>query len=456
MDLPDLGDSGLATMTPVQEKRTGATVMRNLRRAGMIVDDPLLTDYLNQLGYNLLSHHEKDNAAKFEFFLVNDPGINAFALPGGFIGVNYGLVRETQSESELASVLAHEIAHVTQRHYARAYSNQSGAELPVIAAIIAAIILGSQGNDLGQAALATVAASSAQSQINFTRQNEYEADRIGISILSDAGYDPEKMASFFEKLDKESRLSGINVPEFLRTHPVNENRIADARSRARLLPKSHYLDSLSYHLMRQRIVALASSDKQRSEKQYKVEVSQNEGEALTASRYGYVLNLMRQQKFNQAKNEIDVLLKHHPRSIAFLLAKAEIEYESKNTELAFKTYENALKIYPANASIMYDYISTLLKAKKYKQTDILLNNFLKVPATNPEFYKFQAETKSALDHPAESHEAMAEYYFQTGQFHQAVDQINLALKSNSNDFYTTSRLEARLAYIKEEIPKDEK
>ena len=454
LDLPDLGDSGLATMTPAQEQRTGSTVVRNLRRAGLIIDDPLLTDYLNQLGYTLLAHHEKDNQTQFKFFLVNDPGINAFALPGGYIGINYGLIRETESESELASVIAHEIAHVTQRHYARAYGTAGQSELPILAAIIAAIVLGSQGSQIGQAALASVAAGQAQSQINFTRQNEYEADRIGISILAEAGYDPEKMASFFEKLDKESRLYGVNVPEFLRTHPVNENRIADARGRAHLLPKSKIKDSLNYHLMRQRIVALASRDKQRSEKQFEEELANKTGNELTASRYGYVLNLMRLEKYTKANQEVSVLLKEHPHSIAFLLAKAEIEYSSKNTSAAFDTYKYALKLYPGNPSITYDYISTLLKAKKFQQADLLLNDFLKEPANNPEFYKFLAETKSALKQDAQSHEALAEYYYQQGQFHQAIDQINLALKSNSADFYTTSRLEARLAYIKEEIPRE--
>ena len=454
LDLPDLGDSGLATMTPAQEKRTGGTVMRNLRRAGLIVDDPLLTDYLNQLGYTLLSHHDKDNQTQFTFFLVNDPGINAFALPGGYIGINYGLIRETESESELASVIAHEIAHVTQRHYARAYGTSSQSELPILAAIIAAIVLGSQGSELGQAALASVAAASAQSQINFTRQNEYEADRIGIGILAEAGYDPEKMANFFEKLDRESRIYGVNVPEFLRTHPVNENRIADARSRARLLPKSNATDSLNYHLMRQRIVALASRDKQRSEKQFEEEITNKQGNALTASRYGYVLNLMRLEKYDQANTEISKLLKENPHSIAFLLAKAEIEFSSKNIDAAFNTYKQALKLYPSNPSITYDYISSLLKAKKFQQAETLLSDFLKEPANNPEFYKFLAETKSALKQSAQSHEAMAEYYYQTGQFHQAIDQINLALKSDSADFYTTSRLEARLIHIQEEIPRE--
>ena len=454
IDLPDLGDSGMASLTPAQERRTGSTVVRNLRRAGLIVDDPLLTDYLNQLGYTLLAHHDRDQQTQFSFFLVNDPGINAFALPGGYIGINYGLIRETESESELASVVAHEIAHVTQRHYARAYGASSQSELPILAALIAAIVLGSQGSELGQAALASVAAGQAQSQINFTRQNEYEADRVGINILAEAGFDPEKMANFFEKLDQESRLYGVNVPEFLRTHPVNENRIADARGRARLLPKSNATDSLNYHLMRQRIVALASRDKQRSEKQFEEDMTSRKGKALIASRYGYVLNLMRQEKYTQANQEISALLKKHPHSIAFLLAKAEIEFSAKNTSAALNTYKEALKLYPGNASITYDYVSTLLKAKKFQQAAIILNDFLKKPADNPEFYKFLAETRSALNQPAQSHEALAEYYYQTGQLHQAIDQINLALKSDSADFYTTSRLEARQILIREEIPRE--
>jgi len=454
LDLPDLGDGGLTTMTPAQEQRTGSTVVRNLRRAGLIVDDPLLTEYLNQMGYSLLAHHDKDNLTHFQFFLVNDPGINAFALPGGYIGVNYGLFRETESESELASVVAHEIAHVTQRHYARAYGSASKSELPVMAAIIAAIVLGSQGSQLGSAALASLAAGQAQSQINFTRQNEYEADRIGISILAEAGYDPEQMASFFEKLDKESRLYGVNIPEFLRTHPVNENRIADARGRARLLPKSKITDSLNFHLMRQRIVALASPDKLRSEKQFQEDLKTKTGNELTATRYGYVLSLMRLEKYAKANQEVAILLKEYPHGIAFLLAKAEIEYSLEQTNASLDTYKYALKLYPDNTPITYDYAGTLLKAKKYQQADLLLNDYLKEPASNPEFYKYLAETKSALKQDAQSHEALSEYYYQMGQFYQAIDQINLALKSKSADFYTSSRLEARLAYIKEEIPKD--
>jgi len=451
-DLPDLGTKGGAAVTPADEHRTGATVLRNLRHAGLIVDDPLLTDYLNQLGYQLLSQHQYESANQFYFFLVNDNSLNAFALPGGFIGINYGLFSRTESESELASVFAHEIAHVTQRHYARAYDIGSQSNLPILAALIAAIILGGQGNDIGEAALATAAAAQAQQQINFTRHNEQEADRIGIQILADANFNTEKMASFFDKIQRESRLYGINIPEFLRTHPVSAARIADARDRARHLPKNRVDESLDYQIMRHRIIALANPDKKHSLSSYQHALKTETGNQLVASQYGYTLSLIRLERYKQASQQIDGLLKQHPHRIAFLLAKAEIQAKSKKTNAAIKTYRRALGVYPGNESILHDYVDLLIQQKKYKQAKIELESLLKSSPKNPVFYKYMAATKAALNLTAESHEALADFYYQQGQFHQAIDQINIALKSVKNDFYATSRLEAKLLLIKEETP----
>lgn len=451
-NLPDLGTAGGGTITAADEHRTGATVVRNLRHAGLIVDDSLLTDYLNRLGYQLLSHHGYDSSNQFQFFLVNDKSINAFALPGGFIGINYGLFSETESESELASVFAHEIAHVTQRHYARAYDVGSQSNLPVLAAIIAAIVLGSQGSEIGEAALATAAAVQVREQINFTRHNEQEADRIGIQILSDSGFDPEKMASFFDKIERESRLYGINVPEFLRTHPVSASRIADARDRVRHLPKKRISESLDYHIMRHRIISLSHSDKNDNLKSYQQALKTETGDKLIASRYGYTLSLIRLEKFQEANQQIDGLLKQYPHKIAFLLAKADVQAKDKKTAAAIKTYRRALSIYPGNESILHGYIDLLIKQKNYKAAKKELESFLKTQPKNPVFYKYMAEAKAALKLTAESHEALAEFYYQRGQFHQAVEQINIALKSDKRDFYTTSRLEAKLRHIKEEIP----
>ncbi len=451
LNLPDLGGQGRSGLTAAEEYRTGASVLRNIRRAGLVVDDPILTDYLNEIGYRLLSHQDHGET-KFTFFLVNDKAINAFALPGGFIGINYGLFTQTDTESELASVFAHEIAHVTQRHYARAFDVGPTSSLPILAALIAAIVLGGNNNNVASAALATVAASQASRQINFTRHNEQEADRIGIQVLSDSGFNPERMATFFEKLERESRTYGLNIPEFLRTHPVSISRISDAKGRARHLPKTKDKDSLSYLLMRQRIVALASHDKRSNLTNYEQALKDKQGQELVAIRYGYVLSLLRLQRPNKARQQIDILIKAYPIRIAFLLAQAEVEIEAKKPERAIRIYQHALKLYPNNESILHDYVQLLVKQKQYPLALTTLNVFLKKSPRNPVFYKYLAKTLAALNQPAESHEALAEYYYQIGQFHQAVDQITIALKTSKNNFYSTSRLEAKLKIIQEETP----
>ncbi len=450
-NLPDLGGHGGSGITAADEYRTGASVLRNIRRAGMVVDDPIITDYLNEIGYRLLSHQEHGQT-KFTFFLVNDKSINAFALPGGFIGINYGLFTQTETESELASVFAHEIAHVTQRHYARAYDVGPVSNLPILAALIAAIVLGGQNQDLASAALATAAASQASKQINFTRHNEQEADRIGIQVLSDSGFNPERMATFFEKLERQSRTYGIDVPEFLLTHPVSVSRISDAKGRARHLPKVKDEDSVNYQLMRQRIIALANPNKHNNVKQFEEALTKKQGHELVAVRYGYVLSLLRTNQHEKARQQVDKLIKAYPLRIAFLLVQAEVEMEAKKPQRAIQIYQHALKLYPNNESIMHDYIEALLQQKQFSLALTTLNDFLKKSPKNPVFFKYLAKSRAALKQQTESHEALAEYYYQIGQFHQAVDQISIALKSSKDNFYATSRLEAKLKHIQEEIP----
>jgi len=450
--LPDIGLSGAAVLTPAEERRTGETVVRNIRRAGGILEDPLLTEYLNNLGYRLLAYADNPGLQPFQFFLVDDNSINAFALPGGFIGVNNGLLLATESESELASVLAHEISHVTQRHYARAYENASSNQIPVLAAVIAAIILGSKGNELGQAALTSAAAGSIQQQINFTRHNEEEADRIGIQMLAKANLDPAAMAVFFDKLEKQSRILGDSVPEFLRTHPVTTQRITDAQGRAAQLPKPKLQDDLSYRLMKQRLQVLTVSDPTEALQHYEQNFKSQPLNHLTVPlHYGYALLLTRLQKYSQADVEISRLLKQAPHRIAFLLARAEIQINSKRLDDALQTYESALKYYPSNSAITHDYVAALLQAQQAKRAKEVLSDYLKSPPVNPEFYQYLAQAESKLANPAGSHEAMAEYYYLLGQYHQALDQINLALKFPKLDFYTLSRLEARAQLVKQEI-----
>ncbi|MCG8378371.1 MAG: M48 family metalloprotease, partial [Proteobacteria bacterium] len=238
------------------ESQLGHAIMREIRRSGAVVEDPQITEYINDIGHRL-SAHTNDGDHNFTFFVVDDPNINAFALPGGYIGVHTGLIEATRSEDELAGVLAHEIAHVTQRHIARAIHANSRQNILTTALMLGAMILGAAGGDgdAVQGALAIAQGSAIQQQINFTRANEYEADRIGIDALADAGFDPYGMASFFEVMGRQQISSPeTRAPEFLRTHPVTTTRIAEARTRARDYPRVQSENTINYGIARARIL----------------------------------------------------------------------------------------------------------------------------------------------------------------------------------------------------------
>jgi len=454
--LPEIGDSGAAVVSPAQERHTGEAVVRNIRRAGGILEDPLATDYLNYLGYRLVSH--SDSTQKdFHFFIVNDGDINAFALPGGFIGVNYGLFLATKSESELAAVMAHEIAHVTQRHHARAYEEaQSASNIPVMAAIIAAIILGSQGSELGQAALTSLAAGNIQHQLNFTRANEKEADDIGIALLAKSGFDPTSMANFFKKLERESRLYGNSAPEFLRTHPVTENRIADALNRAAQYPQHRtWHSSRNYYLMRARLQVLSSRDPEATRR--KLESKLRSGRYLdkAATRYGLALALIASRRHDDARRILDQLLNEDAGRIAYLLARARLESLAGNHAEALRRFAATLDNYPGNGPLTFAYAKALLAADKPAKARKLILAWQKQGADSsniPHIYELLAEAESRLGHQALSHVAMGEYYYRIGQTHEALRQLNLALdRKEQLDFYNTSRVEARIKALQQEL-----
>ena len=447
VELPDIGDNA-GSVSPAEEYRTGEAVIRNIRHAGGILDDLLIQGYLNELGFRLVASSESQ--MPFHFFLIKDHAINAFALPGGFIGINAGLILATKSESELAGVMAHEVAHVTQRHFARRYE-QGSSNIPVIAAIIAAIVLGSQDNQVGQAALASVAAGAAQKQINFTRTNEKEADRIGIQLLIDAEFNPHGMASFFDTMDKQARLYGDSIPEFLRTHPVNPARITDAKHRAKRYPNVLTKSSITYYLLRTRLEVLASDDKITLLKNYSGILKQGKYQNKEATRYGYALALLENKKYTKALQQTRILLKKKPQLIAYNILQAQIQTASKKYSRAIKTYKNLLKYYPGNNTIQFFYAKTLVEANKIKAANNILQAQITSMNKTPEVYQLLARTQAKLNKPADSHLSLAEYYYLLGQTHDAINQLEIGLKVPKIDFYLTSRLEARLQEFKTEL-----
>src|SRR3954468_761667 len=265
-DLPDIGSPASSALSLDDEYHIGLQVMRQLRDEGQILEDPEATEYLNSLGARIVAQASGDSGQRFQFFFVRDDSINAFALPGGFIGVNYGLVLATRNESQLAGVLAHEIAHVTQRHIARRVHSQGRQSIATMAAILAAILVGAAtgSSDAMLGGISVAQGAAMQQQINFTRANETEADRVGMGFLAAAGFDPYGMPDFFETMGRRSGLEGSSqnrnaLPEILQSHPVTSNRIAESRGRAAQYKDVHpTAESVSYALTRERLRVLVT------------------------------------------------------------------------------------------------------------------------------------------------------------------------------------------------------
>src|SRR4030088_714806 len=262
-DLPDLGSPATAAVSLDEEYRAGLGWFGSIRQSEQIIEDPEISDYIQQIGHSLSSRAE-EGQHQFYYFVMKDPVINAFAMPGGFIAINSGLILATNNENELAGVMAHETAHVTQRHLVRGLIDQSHAGLMSTAAMLAAILLGATAGrgspDAMEGAIMATQGAAIQHQINYTRGNEYEADRIGIGTMASAGYDPLGMASFFEYLGSSGpEPSRVNAVQFLIDHPLPSDRVAEARDRAEQIGRIRRTDSLSYTLMRERLRSLVGN-----------------------------------------------------------------------------------------------------------------------------------------------------------------------------------------------------
>ena len=449
--LPDFGDSSGSSISPLEEQRMGAEFMRTLRASVKIVEDPEASEYLQGLGYRLLAHADPQPYA-FSFFVVADPNINAFAGPGGYIGVNSGLILATEGESELASVLAHEISHVTQHHLLRAIDKSNRLALPATAALIAALVLAGQNAQLGQAALATTLASGAQASINFTRTHELEADRVGLHLLAGAGFDPRSMPAFFEQLQQATRFYENGAPELLQTHPVTSARIADTRNRAEQYPRVTTVDSLSYLLVRAKLRVLTSTDAQQTADYFAKAPAGKTRDQEDARRYGYALALLAAGQTKAAGEQLDRLAAKDPDRIQYRLAQGQVASAKGQPERALKIYADALKLYPRDYALTVAYVGELLLAGQAAVARQTLQDYLRSREPRPLVYKLLAQAENDAGAPIESKQALAEYAYLSGQTQSAIDYLNQALAlTKPDDFYRASRIEARLKELKSEV-----
>jgi predicted Zn-dependent protease len=440
-DLPDLGEVSRQYFSDQEEQALGRAILHDVYADPRYLDDPEIETYLNQLGYRLVSVSTR-NQREFIFFVVSDPTINAFAMPGGNIGVHTGLLLAAQSESELASVIAHEIAHVTQDHIARMIASQSQGYWPTMAALALALLASRSNSNVASAAIASTQALSIQNQLNYSRDFEREADRLGYEMLTRASFDPRGMSVFFNRMQRASRFYDSSAPAYLRTHPLTSDRIADMEARSESAPYQQVQDSLDFQLVRARLRAqegsaddavLAARDILK-EKRYSSE---------TAARYGLVTALLRARRFKEAESEVQKMPSGKNAGPMILQLAARSALASGNQALALQRYQAAVEAYPGYRPLHYGHIGTLLAAKRGNDALQQVDRQLSLYPDDRRLWRLAGQAHAQLGHRLLSHRAQAEAAALSGNLIAAIEQIALGIQAGDGSFYEMSAAEAR-------------
>lgn len=440
-DLPDLGEVSRQYFSDQEEQALGRAILQDVYADPRYLDDPQIETYLDQLGYKLVSVSTR-NQREFNFFVVNDPSINAFAMPGGNIGVHTGLLLAAQSESELASVIAHEIAHVTQDHIARMIASQSQSQWPTMAALALALLAARSNPNIANAAIASTQAYSIQNQLNYSRDYEREADRLGYEMLTRANYDPRGMSAFFNRLERANRFYDSSAPAYLRTHPLTTDRIADMQARSEDAPYQQVADSLDFQLVRARLRAQESTAADAvgaarnvlKEKRYTSE---------TAARYGLVTALMRARQFDEAETEVQKLLTVKPAHPMIAQIAAQAALAARNPTLALKRYQAGSEAHPDYRPLQYGYIDALLVTGRNGEALKQVDKQLALYPLDRRLWRLAANAHAKLGHRLLSHRAQAEAAALSGNLIAAIEQISLGIKAGDGSFYEMSTAEAR-------------
>lgn len=443
-DLPSLGSPASTVLSPTKAERLGGRVLSRLLQSGRILEDVELRRYLHQVGARLLrpTAHDVDD---FRFFMVDTATINAFALPGGYIGVNAGLLLETQSESELAAVMAHEIAHVTQHHIARQIQATQGLQwAPLVAALAAAIASGGD-SDAVQAAIVGSMSAIRRQRLGYTRAHEHEADRIGIRMLAAAHFDPDAMASFFETMQDNARLYGRHLPQILLTHPVTTARIAEARARARDYPSTKVIESDDYAIMKERARVLTNSQRSQLLDYYRrLGAPAN---TPPAKDYGYAITLTRAGRANQAVTILHRLVDSHPGQAHYVLALARAHAANGHIDRALDTLKEALGGVDDAPAVVLEYAATLLDSNQPAAARRVLGQHPRLTGRSYRAQQIQAQAAAQLGKLGEAYYRQALYYQLRGNYVAAIRKLRTALHRGGLTAIDEQRLDALMNRI---------
>lgn len=445
--LPTLGDAASGMVSPEVERRLGAAWLRELRARTGLYYDPLVNDYVEHLAWRLASHSDLVEP-RLSVVMLNSAEINAFAVPGGVMGINAGLLLNADREDEAASVVAHELAHLSQRHYARGVDQQRRQQPLALTALLASILVAATvGGDAGAAAIIGTQAGLVQSQLAFSRDNEREADRIGMQTLARAGFDPEAMPSFFENLQRAAPLDPDRYPEFLRTHPVTDSRISDSRNRARQLASSRRGASLDFDLARVRLQVAFARDAALAVSRYTAALNEAQAAAQDAVRYGLALALLRAERHDDALATLAPLRRASPDRIAWIVTEGEILLARDDAGAAVDVLTGGLALAPDNFPLAVLAAQALLRDGRAPKAVALLERQSLLRNEDPQIWSLLARARGESGDVVGVHAARAEYLFLRNQIDPALEQLKLGIDKAGSDFPRTAPLRVRMQQI---------
>ncbi len=456
LDLPDMGASADAILSRAEEEEYAKALVHQMRAYEVLEEDPLISAFFEDMGYRLASNSDRPDKS-FTFVVLNQDVVNAFAAPGGVIALYSGLILAADDENEVAGVLAHEIAHVTQQHLYRALENQQAMTIPIALAMLAIALAGGGDGEAIQGAMMAGQAAAAQSAINYTRQNEYEADRIGISTLSRAGYDPAGMPEFFEKMGRINRSMGEGPPEFLRTHPVSVSRIAEAENRAANMPTPEPADGKNFYLVQARL-RVKSEDSMDdvldwfNHRKERADITAAESDAID---YGKAIALQRKGQYAEARRLLENLIERGPH-LAYELQLAELDQDAGDTASAVDRLAGLYNSFPGNHTISLHYAESLLRSNDPEQAEtaaVLLRQQLHGHSDDPRLYELYARSANISGDRIRAKQAIAESYYLRGRVHEAAMQLQELAGDSDLDYYQRSRITARINELRLELAK---
>jgi predicted Zn-dependent protease len=445
--LPDLGETSQNDLSPQLERRIGESIVRDIRlREPAYIDDVEVVAYLNSLGARL-SASTPEAGQNFEFFALRDATLNAFALPGGFIGVHSGLILAAQSESELAGVLSHEIAHVTQKHLARLMGKQNQAQVANWLAMAVAILAARSNSNVSQAAMVAGTAAGVQTMLNYSREFEREADRIGIQTLERAGFDVRGMASFFERMQKFGRLYENNAPGYLRTHPLTVERISDMENRILRAQYRQVADTLDFQLVRAKLRA-GQGDLRDAVTDFETQLRERKYLSEASARYGLAVAQMRAKNHAAVERELAELRRLKAASPMIDTLATDVKKAQGDLAGALKLYREARIRHPRNRALLYGQIDAFLANGQAQEALKTATEELQLSPSDAALHGLQAKSHAALGKRLQQHRSQAELYVLQGQLVAAIQQLELAQKAGDGDFFEHSQVDARLRELR--------